>query len=421
MNEYNEKRLLLTARSISKVINSPLVPNNSKYLNSNDTLLHYICDNSLGYVIEFISNVADSNEIFNIQDDDGNTPLHLLCSRVDELEVREDEDLNQSHVENFTSVPSPLKVISMINYLSNYADLSIKNKFRFEPGDLTDNVTVHNAYYRQMVQKRNNKFPSPKLINDNIPNKPDWNVLFKLRDPDQKNRTLLHHLCIGDRLNAIKFLVGLGANVNVKSKRNKGGVTYDATPMDALFKDQQISFVVNDHTTSSDIKVPSGFRRSLEANIPNYGYALESVLLDDYEIVLMNNEKRILKEAESIAEYLVKNGADFTINSYCDLSDIMYDLYKWKSNNNNNNKRKKPLLSGLIGYNGVSGFNGLSGIGSLVENFSNGIMKYSCFPIGNFVNNYFDSRKKYSKVKFVRVSSLINQNQDNEEKPLLNN
>jgi len=395
----NEKRIISTVNSIARVINSPLIPNNSNYVNSNDTLLHYICDNSLGYVIEFILNVSDKNNtVLNVQDDDGNTPLHLLCSRLDKLGVREDEDFCQTHVNNFISEPSPLKVISMINYLSNYADLSIKNNSGVEPCDLTQNITVHNAYYRQMVRKSHNKFPSPKLINNHIPNRDDWNVLFNLRDPLQKNRTLLHHLCQGDRLSAIKFLVGHGADVQVQSKRNigHGHSTYMATPLDALFKEQQISLTLDDRTTFTDIKVPSGFRRTLEMEPSSFRRSPEPVL-EDYDLYLLNSEKKILKEAEAIARYLVEKGAEFTLNSYCDISDVMYELYKEK----NENKRVATATTSIFG-----------GITSVARDISSGLMKYYCFPLGSDHDH-----KKYNKVKYIRISSLHpNENQESEEK-----
>jgi len=385
----NIKKVSSTESCICRVINSPLVSNDPYSVNQGHTLLHYICENSIGYIIDFILKTSDSINVFYIQDDDGNTPLHLLCERVDELEVN-NEDYDGSHMANYTSVPSSTKAILMINYLAQYVELSIKNKKKLLPEDLTTNILVHNICYRQTVQKKNNKFPLPKPINNNIIYKSDWNALFNLKDPKQKNRTLLHHLCVGDRLGAIKFLVENGGDVNIISSRKDRYSNHNVTPIDILFSTKSISFPSNRQTTYTNINVPSGFRR-----VP------EIVSGNSKDLILNKSEKIILEETEMIAKYLVEKGANLSLNSYCDISDIMYKLNK----NKNTNTEKESLLSDIK---------------SRVKSISNSLIKYSCFPFGSFINNVYKDNKRYNEVKFITIPSIRDKNSKNEEKlPLL--
>jgi len=379
MNSPCQEKIFSTDSCICRVINSPLyinIPNNQN--TSQYTLLHHICNNSLGLLIDFILRTSDNINVFYIQDDDGNTPLHLLCKRVDELE-KDKNDYNQTF-NDFTSVPSSTKTIKVIEILSKYADLSIKNKNKLAPEDVTINTFVHNICYLQMIQKKNGKFPSSKPINNNIPYKTDWNVLFNLKDPKQKNRTLLHHLCIGDRLGAIKFLVNNGGDVNVIAN---GYNNYSFKPIDLLFKTMRIT---SNGFNYIDIKVPSGFKKCPDIISQNYK-----------DIILDKSEKLILEETEMIAEYLVERGADFSHESYCDLSDIMYKLYKRK----NSSTVKKPSKSSIV---------------SIAKSIANGLTKYSCFPFGNIMNNVYIDDKKYAKTKFIAIPSIYNQNSESKEK-----
>jgi len=387
----NIKKVSTKESCICRVINSPLISTNDPYSSDQGhTLLHYICENSIGYIIDFILKTSDSINVFHIEDDDGKTPLHLLCEKVDGLEIN-NEDYDGSPITNFTSVPSSTKAISMINYLAQYVELSIKNKKKLAPEDLTTNILVHNICYRQTIKKKQGKFPLPKPSNNNIIYKSDWNTLFNLKDPKQKNRTLLHHLCAGDRLGAIKFLVENGGDVNIISNRKDRYSNYSVTPIDILFTTKSISFPSNRQTTYTNINVPSGFRRAPEIKSGN-----------NKDLILNKSEKVILEETELIAKYLVENGANCSLSSYCDISDIMYKLNKSK----NSSTEKESLLSG---------------ISSVAKNISNSLMKYSCFPFRSFINNTsMDNRKKYSKVKFITIPSICNQNSKNEEKlPLL--
>ena len=206
------------------------------------------------------------------------------------------------------------------------------------------------------------------------PYKVDWNILFNLKDNKIKNRTLLHHLCNGDRLNAIRFLIENGADINVTSI----SLNEIVKPIDKLFKISQFS-------TFSE-KVPSGFRNSPKAKTGNIK-----------DIILEKNDEKILRETEDIAEYLVEHGADLNPNTYCDFSDIMYTLLKRKTEN----PKKRTLLKS---------------ISSVVKEVADGLMKYSCFPIGSFTPIDFIDNNITKKVKFIRISSITNENSDSKEK-----
>ena len=72
--------------NFGNILNLPIInitnQNKKKYV---FTILQLICANQLGIVMEFIINQMNSYDIFNIQDDDGNTPLHLLCKNINNL------------------------------------------------------------------------------------------------------------------------------------------------------------------------------------------------------------------------------------------------------------------------------------------------------------------------------------------------
>ncbi|KAL6617538.1 hypothetical protein U3516DRAFT_865858 [Neocallimastix sp. 'constans'] len=157
----NDKNLSSIDTSISRVINNPLYPRNSSY-----TLLHYICENSLGTIIEFIFKMSNTTDIFYVEDDDGNTPLHILCKRMDEFEA---------NINEFSDSYDPsYKFKNFISFPSSST-----------PVDLALNILIHNLCYSQMVRKTYKQ----KLSIDS-PYKVDWNILFNLKDNKIKNRTL---------------------------------------------------------------------------------------------------------------------------------------------------------------------------------------------------------------------------------------
>ena len=371
----NDKNLSSIDTSISRVINNPIYPGNSSF-----TLLHYICANSLGAIIDFIFKMSDTIDIFYVEDNDGNTPLHILCKRMDYYNmdlfnyfIRHDPSLE---LENFTSCPSSTVILSMIQYLSDYINLSKKNKKNIAPVDSTSNIVVHNLCYRQMIRKT---YRLKLSIND--PNKMDWNALFNLKDSKMKNRTLLHHLCNGDRLNAIRFLIENGADVNVISRINHNEII---KPLDRLFSTITIEDT-NSHISIS-MKYPSGFRKILRTKTGRLR-----------DIDFYYNERQMLEETNNVAEYLVEHGADLNSNTDCDYSDIMYRLAKRKTEN----PKKRTLLKS---------------ISSVVKEVADGLMKYSCFPIGNYTPIDFIDNNITKKVKFIRISSITNENSDSKEK-----
>ncbi|OUM56687.1 hypothetical protein PIROE2DRAFT_18589 [Piromyces sp. E2] len=364
-----EKKLPDKKSCICRVINSPID-------NQQNTLLHKICANSIGNIIKFIFETMNSPDLAYMEDDDGYTPLHILCKRVDELEANMN-DFIENPLDNFTSVPSSTNIIKFLKFTSKNFDLSRKNKNNLAPVDLTSNILIHNICYGQIVEN----VIEPISFSSNIPYVSDWKVLFNLKDTKQKNRTLLHHLCMGDRLNAIRFLVENGADVNVDSMNHK-------KPINKLFVDYRK--IINGYNYI-DIKIPAGFKK-----IP------PTITGNSKDIILEKNEQIILEETEKIAEYLVDQGADLDPETYCDFSDIMYRLIKKKKNTNN--PEKKPLLKNFS---------------SIVKHITEGLTKYSCFPFGNFFNSVYTDSKNYKKVKFIKIPSISNENTDKEEKLLL--
>lgn len=361
MNEFSIKKTTSNDTSISKVINLPLNINRQQ---NRFTLLQLLCKNSLGLIIDFIVKTSNSVDIFYIEDRDGNTPLHFLCRRVDELEMNEEDSSKDSVIKNFTSAPSSTNIIMLIKYLADFVDLSIKNKNKLAPEDVTTNILVHRICYSQMINKKNNMFPSQKPNNGGIIYKSEWNLLFNLKDPKQKDRTLLHHLCIGDRLGAIKFLVENGGDPGFNS------------PIDLLFMDAGNYY----HGYLTRIKIPSGFRNISGKFSGN-----------NKDLIFGKSEIIILEETEKIAEFLIEKGADFSSESYCDMTDIMYRLYKKK----NDSTIKNPLARNFV---------------SFTKSIASGLLKYSCFPFGNFMNN-----KNNNEIKFITIPSIYNQNSESEE------
>jgi len=312
----------MSSADIKEIINSPIIDNNH-------SLLYHICSNSLGSIINFIMKVSKPSEIVNTQDDDGNTPLHLLCSRVDDSKL---ENVNcfkyindwTSFFSCFTSQPSLETFILVFNFLSNFADFTIKNNKGQTIDELTENPIIHNMYYNIMTNKDSPKsqetnssqkilYRNSTTINKDIPNKEVWNALFHMKDSNNKNRTLLHHICLGDRLSAIKLLISNGAEVNQTTDKGVfSSINGLFTLMDKNLGDY----------SSIKIYVPSGFRSA------------DNISVDDLKQnpLLSHHEKKLLEETEKIAEYLAEEGAalnSYEASFYC-ISEILYKIYKSK-------------------------------------------------------------------------------------------
>lgn len=371
---------------ICSVINLPLINENG---NKTEPLLHLICSNSLGKIIKFIFYVSDSLDIFNVQDDDGNTPLHLLCKRIELLDIDySDYHSNYSDYEifgNISSEPSSTKVFELLKFLSQYVDFSIKNNDGKTINEFNDNVIINNICYIQMVHKNMKDFPLNRPDNmyyERISHKSDWNELFKLKDSSQKNRTLLHYLLMGDRLSAIKFLVDQGADVNYRKRINKGrDISYGPTAISKLFKEIDFPYDYNkngyNHSMDIELRVPSGFKE-----IPK----IKSGWPKDYNNLMAPREKRILEETEKIAEFLIERCSDSTLNfsiPYCDFSNAMFEAYK---------KRKIQKTSVI------------DNIKNITKKISYALMDNPCFPFGNNddKNKYYDDIKD---VKYIKLES----------------
>ncbi|ORX45409.1 hypothetical protein BCR36DRAFT_585721 [Piromyces finnis] len=285
-------------------------------------LLYLICSNELGVILESVINHLHAYEIFSSQDDDGNTPLHLLCQRVDHSE---DYDNVNKHMKNlngifyFNSEPTYDVIVNVIETVYPFADFSIKNKNGFTPDELTKDLKIHKFFYLQMMLKINGMFPkTTKEINfqrnnyysttrRNINEKTImkeincWNMIFKLKDPKRKNKTLLHFLLGGDRLGAIQFLVEHGADMEEVTTKNEA--------LSYLFQ-----------ITSNNLSIYNANKRNLPTRH-----------IQDY---LKPFEKKIVLEIEKIAEYIVNQGETsiwsygYNQQPYFDISDIMYRLYK---------------------------------------------------------------------------------------------
>jgi len=377
---------------ISKVINQPLM--NIGYRRTTEPLLHTICSNSLGKIIKFIFYVSDSFDVFSIQDDDGNTPLHLLSKRNHFLEIDYTDDSDNYHYsdntnifEDISSELSLTKVFCLLQYLSNYIDFSVKNKNGKTIFDeFHNNILINNIYYIQSIRKKAHQFPlnKPKL-NERVSNIAEWNELFKLKDPQQKHRTLLHYLFMGDRLSAIKFLVNQGADVNYWEKeKNYGQYIRFPVPIFYLFEVKSFKYKNDSYQKSIDLVVPSGFKKIPEAKTGNPL---------DYDYLLDQREKRILEETEKIAEFLIECGSDLILEShvpYCDISDIMYRIHQKK-----NIEEKHSVIDKLK---------------NLSKRISNTLMDCSCFPFGCMDRTIYCKSNK--EVKYIKLESYHDQNQE---------
>ena len=244
--------------NFGNILNLPIInitnQNKKKYV---FTILQLICANQLGIVMEFIINQMNSYDIFNIQDDDGNTPLHLLCKNINNLidsnnelddcflyKIFNDNSINgynssenftdhTSVFSNFSSRPILSKSLDLIFQISKYTEFSIKNKDGKTADELTDNRLIREYYCQQLFDKRDGKFPSKinnykgeclyQYFEQSIEN--EWIALFKLKDSKRNNKTLMHLLCEGDRLSAIQFLVEHGANINDYTPIEKTQIT----------------------------------------------------------------------------------------------------------------------------------------------------------------------------------------------------
>jgi len=375
--------------NFGNILNLPIInitsQNKKKYV---FTILQLICANQLGIVMEFIINQMNSYDIFNIQDDDGNTPLHLLCKNINNLidsnnelddcfsyRIFNDNSSNKfnnsknftdhtSIFSNFSSRPTLLNSLNLIFQISKYTEFSIKNKDGKTADELTDNRLIREYYCQQLFDKRDGKFPS-KIINykseclyqyfeRSIEN--EWIALFKLKDSKRNNKTLMHFLCEGDRLSAIQFLVEHGANINDYTPIEKTQITgkrFSKTNSNTLneytnFKiygnmcvnsKSLYSFLFgyiciimnNDRSSGFGFNVnykyyyfPSGF---IKGNSIDKCLSLKNFIKENLD----KSEQYIINEAEKIAEYLYDQGAEIILEENKKLyliSDIIYKLLK---------------------------------------------------------------------------------------------
>jgi len=296
------------------------------------TLLHLICQDELGIIIKIIFDL-ELHDLFNVQDDDGNTPLHLLCKKANYLEKNDyyyNSYTTPLQLTLFYSEPTLNYIIKFIEYLSNFADFSIKNKEGKTPDELTENLIIHRFRINQLLNKNEGKFPNKLIYSYNSENKNillsyknEWKDFFKLKDEKRKNKLLLHFLCEGDRLSAVQFLVEQGADVNKKTrieKLNKNYVSKGDTPINLLFGYNEF-----------DVYHPFRFN-NLSRRMNNDVLIKEVGYLEKIMSYMNLKEKKILEESEKIAEYLYDHGADITCKNVlgesprCDISDIIYKL-----------------------------------------------------------------------------------------------
>jgi len=373
--------------NFGNILNLPIInitnQNKKKYV---FTILQLICANQLGIVMEFIINQMNSYDIFNIQDDDGNTPLHLLCKNINNLidsnnelddcfsyRIFNDNSSNKfnnsknftdhtSIFSNFSSRPTLLNSLNLIFQISKYTEFSIKNKDGKTADELTDNRLIREYYCQQLFDKRDGKFPS-KIINykseclyqyfeRSIEN--EWIALFKLKDSKRNNKTLMHFLCEGDRLSAIQFLVEHGANINDYTPIEKTQITekgFSKTNSNTLNENTDFKIygnmlvnskslysflfcyihIYNDRSSGFGFNVnyeyyyfPSGF---VKVNCIYKCLSLKNFIKENLD----RSEQYIINEAEKIAEYLYDQGAEIILEENARLyliSDIIYKLLK---------------------------------------------------------------------------------------------
>ncbi|KAG4083486.1 hypothetical protein H8356DRAFT_1749025 [Neocallimastix lanati (nom. inval.)] len=375
--------------NFGNILNLPIInitdQNKKKYV---FTILQLICANQLGIVMEFIINQMNSYDIFNIQDDDGNTPLHLLCKNINNLidlnnelddcfsyNIFNDKSSNgfnsfksftdhTSIFSNFSSRPILSKSLDLIFQISKYTEFSIKNKDGKTADELTNNCSIHDCYCQQLFNKRDGRFPTKTNsyegeclylhFKQSLEN--EWIALFKLKDSKRNNKTLMHFLCEGDRLSAIQFLVEHGANINDYTPIEKTQITgkrFSKTNSNTLneytnFKiygnmcvnsKSLYSFLFgyiciimnNDRSSGFGFNVnykyyyfPSGF---IKGNSIDKCLNLKNFIKENLD----KSEQYIINEAEKIAEYLYDQGAEIILEENKKLyliSDIIYKLLK---------------------------------------------------------------------------------------------
>ena len=341
------KSLDATDSTISTVINTPILKENPQSQYNGWTLIHYICADKITELIQLIVekdlevNNNDPDQCsFNIQDKAGNTPLHLLC-----LIYR------PSYYDNKERVNNP--VLQQIMYLvGNGARFDIKNLTGKTPDELTDSILIHNVLlqYKYCPQETLiqllGKIPIPfhgatinntgtRINNTNsmlagaMFGQPGssratfssasnltkteldraWKALLSAKSNDSKKWTLLHFLCAGNRLGAIKFLVEKGANVELTIARQGSTGSYFQKPFN--------------YSNSTPYR-PTPIRYGSEA--------LPFHLLFEFNII--RSDKEMVRKVEEIAEYLFRHGTKTVqeiVSMYppiCTESDLLYRLYK---------------------------------------------------------------------------------------------
>eukprot|EP00833_Pecoramyces_ruminatium_P012911 jgi/Orpsp1_1/1186943/evm.model.d7180000054295.1 len=350
MNRINDNNL-----KFKTILNSSII---NKY---NLNLLSLICANQLGIIIEFILKSIKLVDILNEQDDDGNTPIHLLYKNIDNL-IRYDAKYGNNYYNTFlyqnttdhsnkyndiSSKPQLYKIFDIINEITYYIDFSIKNKDGKIPDELTNNILCQNYYCLNLINTKNEKNSSIYTYNFyNAYNNTllsEWKTFLSLKASKRKNKTLMHFLCDGDRLGAIQFLVEHGADINKKIVNNFDITIFDgmkvkgSTPLNFLFS-----------TFKGYYHAPSGFYYKND-----FDYDL--VLNNPQKFIenLNNSEKYILDETERIIEYFVCQGVDISLEEnpsfrFCGISNIMYKLLKRKRDDDNSNIDNEKLKKSKI-------------------------------------------------------------------------
>lgn len=360
------KSLDATDSTISTVINTPILEENPQSKYNGWTLIHYICADRITELIRLIVekdlevNNNDPDQCsFNIQDKAGNTPLHLLC-----LIYRPSYYDNKNTIE---SVDNP--VLQQIMYLvGNGARFDIKNLTGKTPDELTDSILIHNVllqykychqetftelsgkipipFYRRAINNTNSMFAGPmfgrrgssRATVSSAFGQPGssratvssasnltkteldraWKALLSAKSNDSKKWTLLHFLCAGNRLGAIKFLVEKGANVELtayeREYSNSGFDRYSANAISFAVLPFHLLF----------LSLSEKFRLLPNASITD----IEEKRKKEEE-----KRKEMVRKVEEIAEYLFRHGTKTVqeiVSMYpiCKKSDLLYRLYK---------------------------------------------------------------------------------------------
>jgi len=353
-HNYSENKFNVEFRDI---INTPFSIYNK---NSNEmTLLQYICANKLYFVMEFIIKMMGSYNSFKWQDDDGNTPLHLLCKNIDSLEEHHNtsgypfsDDHNLCY--DFSSRPLISISLTIMKDLSNYVDFSIRNKEGKTVDELTNNIFVHHFYCQQQFKKKGGKFPSTLTVKEEEKYyyqayDQHWCDLFRLKDTKRKNKTLMHFLCDGDRLGAIQFLLEHGADIN---KENHASTSFGDMSIGGKVP---LSFLFSKFH-NYNYCIPSGFYDKDKFYVFSNGKCLldrNKLLCNPKQFMEENfnkTEKWIYNETEKIVAYFIQQGADLSLDEGLNLpsfSDIVYQLTKkencknWNSINHSKEEESK--------------------------------------------------------------------------------